>query len=223
MKNLLYLLTIPTLFFISSCGDETEKKDEIEKKDETEKKDGPIAEGSVPAEGETPFDPKKYREFDMTPFELNAVIMVPKTYHKEDDEDGTPVDRFDQPDIVHNEGEAKWDIRMPGHKDRYWHMEIDDWGDKVQTIEMLKKEHEGQKNIFDFIYFEEGDGYVRYSKVLKSDNTTISEADVKSMPNHHFYCIKKIGGSYLVFQSYRMDDFRELSVKEMLVAARETK
>jgi len=43
------------------------------------------------------------------------------------------------------------------------------------------------------------------------------------MPNHHFYCIKNIGGSYIVFQSYRMDDFRELSVKEMLVAARETK
>ena len=217
MKNLLYLLTIPTLFFISSCSDETAPGDY------PEKKDGPIAEDSVLTDEETKFDPKKYREFDMAAFELNVVIMIPKTYHKEDDEDGTPVDRFDQPDIVHNDGEAKWEIRMPGHKDRYWHMEIDDWGGKVQTIEMLKKEHESQKNIFDFIYFEEGDGYVRYSKVLQSDNTTISEADVKSMPNHHFYCIKNIGGSYMVFQSYRMDDFRELSVKEMLVAARETK
>ena len=162
------ILTIPTLFFISSCGDETAPV-------EPEKIDGLITEDSLATEGETQFDPKKYREFDMAAFELNAVIMIPKTYHKEDDEDGTPVDRFDQPDIVHNEGEAKWKIRMPGHKDRYWHMEIDDWGEKVQTIEMLKKEHEGQKNIFDFIYFEEGDGYVRYSKVLKSDNTTISE------------------------------------------------
>ena len=216
MKNLLYLLTIPTLFFISSCGDETAPV-------EPGKIDIPIAEDSVTTEGETQFDPKKYREFDMAAFELNAVIMIPKTYHKENDEDGTPVDRFDKPDIIHNDGEAKWEIRMPGHKDRYWHMEIDDWGEKVQTIEMLKKEHEDQRNIFKFIYFEEGDGYVRYSKVLKSDNTTISEADAKSMPNHHFYCIKNIGGSYIVFQSYRMDDFRELSVKEMLVAARETK
>jgi len=216
MKNLLYLLTIPTLFFISSCGDETAPV-------EPGKIDIPIAEDSVTTEGETQFDPKKYREFDMAAFELNAVIMIPKTYHKENDEDGTPVDRFDKPDIIHNDGEAKWEIRMPGHKDRYWHMEIDDWGEKVQTIEMLKKEHKDQTNIFDFIYFEEGDGYVRYSKVLKSDNTTISEADAKSMPNHHFYCIKNIGGSYIVFQSYRMDDFRELSVKEMLVAARETK
>ena len=217
MKKLLYVLTIPTLFFISSCGDETATGDEIEKKDDT------IAEEPVYADGETQFDPKKYREFDMSTLELNAVIMIPKTYHKEEDEDGTPVDRFDKPDITHNDGEAKWEIRMPSHKDRYWHMEIDDWGEKVQTIEMLKKEHEDQKNIFDFIYFEEGDGYARYSKVLKSDNTTISEADAKSMPNHHFFCIKNIGGSYIVFQSSRMDDFRELSVKEMLVAARETK
>ena len=111
MKNLLYLLTIPTLFFISSCSDETAPGDD------PEKKDGPIAEDSVLTDEETKFDPKKYREFDMAAFELNVVIMIPKTYHKEDDEDGTPVDRFDQPDIVHNDGEAKWEIRMPGHKD----------------------------------------------------------------------------------------------------------
>jgi len=216
MKKVLYILTIPSLFFISSCGDETTIKEGSEKKDA-------IPTEVINTDGKTQFDPKKYREFDMSGLELNAVIMIPKTYHKENDEDGTPVDRFDKPDIIHNDGEAKWEIRMPGHKDRYWHMEIDDWGEKVQTIEMLKKEHEDQRNIFNFIYFEEGDGYVRYSKVLKSDNTTISEADAKSMPNHHFYCIKNIGGSYIVFQSYRMDDFRELSVKEMLVAARETK
>ena len=217
MNKLLYILTIPSLFFISSCGGEAATEDG------TQTTAVPIAEELVSTDGETQFDPKKYREFDMSQFELNATIMIPKTYHKEDDKDGTPVDRFDQPDIVHNDGEAKWKIRMPGHKDRYWHMEIDDWGDKVQTIEMEKKQHEDKKHIFDFIYFEEGDGYVRYSKVLKSDNTTISEADAKGMPNHHFYCIKNIGGSYIVFQSYRMDDFRELSVKEMLVAARETK
>ena len=58
MKNLLYLLTIPTLFFISSCGDETEPV-------ETEKIDQPIVEHSIATEGETQFDPKKYREFDM--------------------------------------------------------------------------------------------------------------------------------------------------------------
>ena len=217
MKKLLYILTIPSLFFISSCGGEAVTENG------TEKTVGPNPEEPVSTDGETQFDPKKYREFDMSQLELNATIMIPITYHQEDDEDGTPVDKFDQPDIVHNDGEAKWEIRMPGHKDRYWHMEIDDWGEKVQTVEMLKKEHEYQKNIFDFIYFEEGDGYVRYSKVLKSDNTTISEADAKSMPNHHFFCIKNIGGSYIVFQSSRMDDFRELSVKEMLVAARETK
>lgn len=210
MKKLIYVLAVPALFFVSSCGETEKGGDEPETKVDS-------------TNVETQLDLSKYREFDMSGLELNATIMIPMTYHKEDDEDGTPVDRYDQPEIVHNDGEAHWEIKMPGHKDRYWHMEIDDWGVEVQTIDMLKTLHGDQKDIFDFIYFEEGDGYIRYSKVLKSDNTTMSEADAKSMPNHHFYCIKNIGGSYIVFQSYKMDDFRELSVKEMLVAARATK
>lgn len=209
MKNLLYILTIPSLFFINSCASETVEGDLNEL----------VPVDSVAVET---LDLSKFREFDMTGFELNTTLMIPMTYHKEDDEDGTPVDRFDQPEIKHNDGEAKWEIRMPGHKDKYWHMEIDDWGEEVQTIEMLKKSHDDQKHIFDFIYFEEGDGYIRYSKLLKSDNTTMSEADAMNMPNHHFFCIKNIGGSYIVFQNYKLGDFRELSIKEMLVAARAT-
>ena len=70
MKKLLYILTIPSLFFISSCGDETATGDDLEKKD------GPIAEGLGSTDEETPFDPKKYREFPMSELELNVTIMT---------------------------------------------------------------------------------------------------------------------------------------------------
>jgi len=211
MKKIFYVLTIPTLFFISSCGD-TEKTGDDSDVNNTD---------STAVSDE--IDMTKYREFDMTEYELNAKIMIPISYHKEEDEDGMEVDKYDNPDIIHNDGEARWEIRMPGHKDRYWHMVIEDWGSDTRSVDIEKTEHEDQKVIFDFFYLEEGDGYMRYSKVLKSDNTTMSEADAKNMPNHHFYCVKEIDGSSVVFRSFEMDDFREISVKEMLVAARATK
>ena len=210
MKKIFYILTVPVALFISSCG-EKNGTDSIEN------------DGNDSTVVEAPIDMKKYREFDMSEMELNAIIMIPKTYHKEEDEDGQPVDKFDQPQITHNDGEARWEIKMPGHDNRYWHMVIEDWGDDTRSVEIEKAEHENQKVIFDFIYLEEGDDYVRYSKVLKTDNTTMSETDVKNMPNHHFYCVKTIDGSSVVFRSFEMGDFREISVKEMLTGAKATK
>jgi len=207
MKKVIYILTVPALFFISSCG-ETEEGGEGS---------GTEVDSTVV---EADLDLSKYREYDMTDMELNAVIMIPKTYHKEEDEDGTPVDKFDQPEILHNDGEARWEIRMPGHDDRYWHMVIEDWGEDERNVAIEKEEHENQKGIFDFIYVEEGDGFIRYSKVLKTDNTTMTESAAKNMPNHHFYCVKMIQGSYVVFRSFEMGDFRELSIKQMLTGAR---
>lgn len=199
------------MLFISSCGETGSDDSDTENPD--------IDTTAVTAE----IDMTKYREFDMSEHELSAIIMIPITYHKEEDEDGVEVDRYDQPDIVHNDGEAKWEIRMPGHKDRYWHMVIEDWGDEARSVDIEKTEHEDQKVIFDFIYLDEGDGFMRYSKVLKGDNTTMSETDAKNMPNHHFYCVKNIQGSAIVLRSFEMDDFREISVKEMLTAAKATK
>ena len=165
-------------------------------------------------------DLRGFREFDLSRFELNAIIMIPEIYHTEEDEDGDQVDKLGFPDIVHNDGEERWEIKMSIHNDGDWHMVIENLENEESNVSIEKELHQTQKDTFDFIYNEEGEGFVHYSKVLKTDNTTNSEAAVENMANHHFYCVKMIQGSYVVFRNFETGNFGELDIKQMLIGAR---
>ena len=207
MKKIFYLLAVPSLFMLHSCGggDEHPKDDE----NDTKKVDS-VATNNI--------NLSELREFDMSPYELNAIIYIPIKYHKEEGDDA---DWFNEPEIIHNDGEAKWEITVPG--DKHFHMVIEDWGDEERTVAMEKTEHEDQKDIFDFNYEEEGSNYLLYSRTLKTNNTTIDDKNAQAGPNYHFFCVQKIDGSYVVFRSFEMGDFRKVTAKQMLSSAMASK
>lgn len=160
-------------------------------------------------------DLKGLREFDMSPYDLNVIIYIPETYYYDQEEQA---DKFVQPTIEHNEGEAQWDITMPG--DKNFHMVIEDWGDMEQSIAEEKLAHQDQNGIYDYVYNEEGADYMLFSRVLKSDNTTLDPEDIKTLPNHHFYVVKNIDGYFITAKTNNMQDFYQISAKTMMNCAR---
>ena len=206
MRNVFYLLSISSVLFISSCGEENNTTGENDNNS-----DSTVVETS----GE--LDLKGLREVDLSDYDLDVKVMIPEKYYK--DEDG--VEWYVQPEIKHNEGEARWEITIPG--DKHWDMVIEDWGDEKYDVAKEKLEHEDQKDIFDFIYEEEGPDYMLYSKLLKQENTTISPEDAKQLPNYHFFVTKQINGSWVIARSAEMKDFRGVTARQMLNAARAMK
>lgn len=202
MKKFILPLALGAAVAMTSCGDGEATDGEHGDEDSTE-----VASTDVDLTG--------LREFDMTPYDLNVILYVPEKYYHDVDEQ---VDKYVQPIIEHNEGEALWDITMPG--DKNFHMIIEDWGDIEQTIAMEKEAHKDQSEIYDYLYNEEGDDYMLFSRVLKTDNTTLDPEDIKSLPNHHFYVVKKIDGYYITAKSYTMQDYYQVSANTMMNCAR---
>jgi len=206
MRKLIYLFTISSVVSLSSCGDPENTTSGGEK-------DG----DSTQVESTGDIDIKGLREIDLKEHDLDVTVMIPEKYYK--DEDGA--EWYVQPDIKHNEGEARWEITLPG--DKYWNMVIEDWGDEKYDVAKEKLEHEDQKDIFDFIYEEEGADYMLYSKVLKQENTTINPEDAKMLANYHFFVSKNINGTWIIARSNEMKDFRGVTARQMLNAARAMK
>ncbi|CAG5076296.1 hypothetical protein [Parvicella tangerina] len=202
MKKFILPLALGAVVALSSCGDGGGEESEAEEGDST-------------VVASTEVDLTGLREFDMSPYDLNVILYIPEKYYHDVEEQ---VDKFVQPVITHNEGEALWDITMPG--DKNFHMIIEDWGDIEQTIAMEKQAHKDQGDIYEFVYNEEGDDYMLFSRVLKSDNTTLDPEDVKSLPNHHFYVVKQIDGYYITAKSYTMQDYYQVSARTMMNCAR---
>jgi hypothetical protein len=190
--------------FIISCGSDDSTSDNT-------------GENSDSLAAKTEIDLTGLREFDMTPYDLNAVIYIPEKFYMTEEQE----QKFVQPDIKHNDGEALWVITIPG--DKYFNLEIEDWGTMEQSITTEKADHLDKANIYDFVYTEEGEDYMIFSRLLKSENTTLSKEDLQGMPNYHFYCVKFIDNSYVTFKTNPMDDYRLPSVKQMLNCARGTK
>lgn len=187
---------------MTSCGDGSSEEGQQTNNDSTD-----VVSSEVDLTG--------LREFDMSPYDLNVILYVPEKYYHDVDEQ---VDKFVQPVIVHNEGEALWDITMPG--DKNFHMVIEDWGDMEQTIASEKKIHMDQNDIYEFVYNEEGADYMLFSRLLKSDNTTLDPEDMNAMPNHHFYVVKQIDGYYITAKTFTMQDFFQVSARQMMNCAR---
>lgn len=202
MKKFIFPLALGVAVAMTSCGGETPAEGEPTDGDSTQ-----VASTDVDLSG--------LREFDMSPYDLNVILYVPEKYYHDVDEQ---VDKFVQPVIEHNEGEALWDITMPGVKN--FHMIIEDWGDMEQTIAMEKKAHMDQNDIYEFVYNEEGADYMLFSRLLKSDNTTLDPEDMKALPNHHFYVVKQIDGYYITAKTYTMQDFFQVSARQMMNCAR---
>jgi hypothetical protein len=196
------------LFFVStfiiSCGSDASTSDNT-------------GENSDSLAAKTEIDLTGLREFDMTPYDLNAIIYIPEKFYMTEEQE----QKFVQPEIKHNDGEALWIITIPG--DKYFNLEIEDWGTMEQSIATEKADHLDKGNIYDFVYTEEGEDYMIFSRLLKSENTTLSKEDLQGMPNYHFYCVKFIDNSYVTFKTNPMDDYRLPSVKQMLNCARGTK
>lgn len=153
------------------------------------------------------------REFSMVDYELNVTIYIPELYYK--DEEDLP--RFTLPDVIHNDGEARWEIKVPGNK--YWHLVIEDMGKEAFGVKKELDQHEYQKVIFDFKYHEQTENTMLYSKILKSGNTTLDDKEIALLPNYHFYCARNIDGSNIVFRSHEMGDFRKPTINKMMASA----
>jgi hypothetical protein len=202
MKKFILPLALGVAVAMTSCGEDAPSEGTVEGGDSTS-----VASSDVDLTG--------LREFDMTPYDLNVILYVPEKYYHDVDEQ---VDKFVQPVITHNEGEALWDITMPG--DKNFHMIVEDWGDIEQSVAMEKAAHVDQNSIYDYVYNEEGDDYMLFSRVLSSGNTTLDPEDMKSLPNHHFYVVKQIDGYYISAKSYTMQDYYQVSARTMMNCAR---
>jgi hypothetical protein len=201
MKKFILPIALFTTMGMVSCGEaETENSGE-----------------AVTTETTTEVDLTGLREFDMTPYDLNAIIYVPEKFYTDENQE----QKFVQPDIEHNDGEALWIVTIPG--DKNFKMEIEDWGAKEQTVALEKLEHQDKTDIYEFIYSEEGADYMIYQRVLKSENTTLNPEDLKGMPNYHFFAVKFIDNGYVTFKTHTMEDYRLPTVRQMLNCARGAK
>ncbi|MBG15497.1 MAG: hypothetical protein CL853_04005 [Crocinitomicaceae bacterium] len=204
VKHSLFIICLPILF---SCGN-SESEDVNNNNQEVE-----VA--KVEPEEEWPI--KGLREFSLEDYELNVTIYIPELYYT--DEDDLP--RFTPPEIIHNDGEARWEIKVPG--DKRWHLVIEDMGKQPFGVEKELEEHDFQTGIFEFKYHQKTDHLLLYSKLLKSDNTTLDDKEIAMLPNFHFYCARTINGNNVVFRSHEMGDFRKPTVSKMLCSAMNAK
>jgi hypothetical protein len=202
MRNFIFPIALFSTVFMASCGGDAETTNDAENV-------------TVVESGE--IDLSGLREYNMTPHDLNAIIYIPEKFYTDENQE----QKFVQPEIEHNDGEALWIITIPG--DKNFKMEIEDWGSKEQTVALEKLEHQDKTDIYDFIYSEEGADYMIYQRVLKSENTTLSPVDVKGMPNYHFFAVKFIDNGYVTFKTHSMDDYRLPTVRQMLNCARGAK
>lgn len=201
MKKFILPIVLGAAVAMTSCGEETPEE-------------GGSTGGDTTEVESSDMDLTGLREFDMTPYDLNVIIYIPEKYY----EDENQMQKFVQPVIEHNEGEALWGITMPG--DKNFNLVIEDWGDMEQSLESEKGQHLDQNSIYDYVYTEEGDDYMLFSRVLKSDNTTLDPEDVKSLPNHHFFVVKQIDGYYITGKAESMEDYYEISARTMMNCAR---
>jgi hypothetical protein len=202
MKKFILPALLGVALIFNSCGETTTETDEPENTNPDQ----------VTTSG---VDLKGLREFDMSPYDLNVIIYVPEKYYTDQE---AQVEKFVQPTITHNEGEALWDITMPGEK--HFHLVIEDWGDIKQTVADEKKVHVDQNIIYDYVYTEEGEDYMLFSRLLKSENSTLEDVDLSKIPTHHFYVVKQIDGYYITAKSFSMQDFHMVSAKTMMNCAR---
>jgi hypothetical protein len=200
MKKIIFAGLVISATFMTSCGGDAPTSGDPAKADST----------AVSTE----MDLTGLREFDLSPYDLNAIIYVPEKYYTNEMQE----QKFVEPEIDHNDGEAFWIITMPGEK--YFNIEIEDWGTTEQSLATEKTDHLDKGNIYDFNYTEEGADYMVFQRLLKSENTTLSKEDLNAMPNYHFYCVKNIDNSFITIKTNPMEDYRLPSVKQMLNCAR---
>ena len=195
MRNIYYISAILLGILISACSEETAKKEEdIEKTSKT-----------------SAFDTTKLRLFSLKDHELDISIYVPNNTYK--DEEG--IERYNPPNITHNDGEARWEITMPSDKD--WHMVIEEMGDEEVSLE--KEKNRQSNTIFDRDYIEEGENYFLFTEGINQEKSTLENDDETISPDYHFYCLREINGYNLVFKSHEMGDFYKPTIKAMLTSA----
>lgn len=200
MKKYLFVISLFTILF--SCNNNS--NDNIENIQDITEIDSSKIKIENPLKG--------LREFSLKDYELDITIMIPEKYYT--DEDDLP--RFIQPIIIHNDGEAKWEVKMPG--DKYWHLIVEDMtGEKTSVVK--EKEQHSYTDIFDYVYHIENDTQLLYSKILKSENSTLDSTEIEKLPNYHFFCNRLINSYNIVFRSFQMKNFRRLTVKKMLISA----
>jgi len=208
MKKIIFPIALSVLLF--SCGED--KKDANHTKDTTTKE-----EVATPKEPEV--DLSELRDFDMSPYDLEATLFIPKkSYMISEDEEGV-----EDPIVEHNEGEAYWNLSM--RSDKNWNITVEDWGDEEKSIALEKEIHKENADVYDYKYIEEGKDYLLYQRALKLGGTTIEmdEKAASKLPNYHFVVVKKINGNYITIKSNDMGEFRKISAKKMLNSARATK
>lgn len=193
--------------FLFSCESEETKTPEENTKHQVEE-----------VKKEVTIDLKNLREFDMTKFDLEATVYVPeKHYMISEEEEG-----LEDPVVKHNEGEAYWELSM--RSDKTWNITIEDWGDEEKTIALEKEIHKETSSVYAYNYVEEGEDFLMFQRSLNSGSTTtIDEKTASKLPNYHFIVIKKINGIYITIKSNDLGDYRKISVKKMLNAARAIK
>jgi hypothetical protein len=156
---------------------------------------------------------KGMREYDMRDHELDIHVWIPEKFYNDVDD----LPRFVDPIINHNEGEARWEITVPG--DRHWNMVIEELGKDSTSISDEIERHSSIP-FFSFNYEDVNDNQMIYNRLLKSENTTLDSSEIELLPNYHFYCSKDINNYHLVFRNHEMKDFRKITIKKMLASAR---
>ena len=107
------LTNLCLILFLASCNSDVSNVENT-----------PVQEVKVVPVSET----KGMRAYNMRAHELDIHIWIPEKFYT--DEEDLP--RFVEPLINHNEGEARWEITVPG--DRHWNMVIEELGKDSTSI-----------------------------------------------------------------------------------------
>lgn len=204
MKKIYFTLALATVFASCESG-KTEQPNEKEEIKVTEE----IKEPAV--------DLSELREFSMADYDLDATIFIPENHFMISEEE----EGLEDPVVTHSDGEAKWHLTMRSNKN--WNITIEDWGDEVKSIALEKEINKETSEVYDYNYIEEGNDYLLFQRALKSGSTTMEEKTASKLPNYHFVVVKNINGNYITIKSNDMGDFRKISAKKMLNAARAIK
>ena len=187
MKTIRVQLILPAVCIVmASCGGSETKEDpnqpEVENVEKTEVE-------------ELDYSDMSMCDFRIDNVGLNYKMMLPiKTIGE-------------RPQIEHPQ-EVTWHVKL---NDKF-HLTIEDWGKKEQSMDTIKEKITQDYGVFDVIVHNEDDDEIVYLLKGKGD------ADIGGF--NHFCLIKEFEGSYFTIESHYLGMFTRARVNDMLKAAK---
>lgn len=134
-------------------------------------------------------DYTEFKPFDLSDFQLNAVVMLP--------DETANIGASTYPEVVHEYDGFKWELAVGPN----FQMIIEDFGDNRKMVELHKKKIK-ELNVFDVKYLVDTPDLLVYELILKVDGVKSAPKSVgQAHHSYHVFGQKIIDGFTYVFRS----------------------